>query len=120
MARKKNEGLKPWATAKTPQETKETKQEPFIQLGATLLQSKTFQSLSHTTRNVYFAMLVESKGFKEFEFSRTTSARYGFSDKTTRRAINRLIEQKFIVKKQSGKNTRTPNKYEFSQEWKFP
>ena len=53
-----------------------------------------------------------------FPFPERDFKKYGFSSTTARAAINELIEAGFIVRKESGKYTRTDNKYQMVNRWK--
>lgn len=93
--------------------------EPFVQIGVSLLQSEQFQRLANKTQLVYLYMTLEAKGKKQFEFPLAVAKRYGVSNSTLRRSTQELEEAGFI-QRVSGKTTRTPTSYEFTRTWKTP
>lgn len=93
--------------------------EPFCQIGVTLLQADAFKALSPGTRLLYLDMIQEAQSRPEFEFSKATAKRYGISESTLRRSIKELENAGFISYL-SGSNTRTPNTYHFESKWKDP
>ncbi|WP_317424821.1 hypothetical protein [uncultured Acidaminococcus sp.] len=117
MARKKYSVLLPWETAK-----KEKGPEPqYIHIGVTLLQHPAFTALKPGARLVYFTMVMAAAGKREFNFPRACyTGKYKLSHNVVCKAIPELVKGGFIQVKQSGKNTRTPNIYEFVNTWKEP
>ncbi len=90
----------------------------FIQIGESLQKDKRFHSLGPATKSVYFSMIQESNGKREFYFTAAIAAEYGISASTMRRAVTELVEKEFVAILWSGKNDRAPNRYEFSYAWK--
>ena len=89
----------------------------FIQVGNSLLLSKKFQKISQGARLLYFAMAMESAGKIEFVFPLKQATKHGFKEMSFRRYIKELTDSGFITVT-SGANTREPNIYKFSFEWK--
>lgn len=90
----------------------------YIRLTSDLLQSDRFRALNPLTQLVYLNMCAVAAGKIEFIFPQ---ARYkglcskgGFA-----KAEAELIERGFIKKIESGRFTRTPNKYRFCFDWKL-
>lgn len=115
MARHKaavNCQILPWLSGKA-----DCKEGRFLQTGNSLYLSKKFQELSYAAKYIYFCMALESGGKRKFVFTKSSAAKYGICSKTLYRQIKELEEHKFITVS-SGKNTRTPNEFEFCFEWK--
>ena len=100
----------------------------FLQIGNSLflsskneygIEQNRFLMLSNGSKFVYMAMALESGGKREFEFTRTSALKYGIANSSLRVAVSELI-QTGMIKRQSGKNTRTANRYEFCFDWKQP
>lgn len=79
--------------------------------------SKKFQDLSQGARLLYFAMAMESAGKIEFTFPLKQAKKHGFKEMSFRRYIAELTGGGFITVA-SGANTREPNLYKFSFDWK--
>lgn len=115
MGRRKaaqNCSISPWLSAK--QDCKEGR---YIQVGNTLMLSKTFQTLSNGAKWLYLCMTLESGGHREFTFPQTAAKKYGMNPRSFWRYVDELVEQKF-VKRLSNANLRKANDYEFITEWK--
>lgn len=78
-----------------------------------------FIELTSSTKIVYLSMALESGGKREFEFPQSAAKKYGIPSTTLRRSVDELIQAGMITK-QSGKNARLPNRYEFCFDWKKP
>lgn len=109
---KKDYKISSWLSARA-----DCKEERFIQVGDSLMFSPKFQELSQGARLLYFAMAMESAGKIEFKFPLSKAKGHGFKEMSFRRHISELEEHGFITVT-SGKNTREPNVYRFSFEWK--
>ena len=93
------------------------KEKRFIQIGNSLLFSSNFQELSDGAKHLYQCCAMESGGRREFEFPLKAAKKYGLAEKSFRRHITELVNGGFI-EFNSGANTRQPNKYSFSFQWK--
>lgn len=102
-----------WASAKD-----DCREQRFAQIGNSLFYDPRFQSLSVGARHLYFCCILESGGKKEFQFPAVKIKALGLKERSTRSHFDELIAHGFIEKKSSGQNTRTPNDYLFSQEWR--
>lgn len=100
----------------------------FMQIGNSLFLSRKsdagkelnkFVSLTGAAKLVYLCMALESGGHRAFRFPLSAAKKYGISATTLRRSIDELIAAGMITK-QSGKNIRQPNEYEFGFAWKPP
>ena len=89
----------------------------FIQAGRSVFLSGVFQALSPATRYTYLCMVLEAKGQRSFIFPRHTARKYGIPPNCLIRQAKALVEAGFIISN-SGKTTREPNIYEFSQRWR--
>lgn len=112
MARTRGK-LKEWASAK------DDLRESFAQIGRSVLQHPAFLRLYPPTRFVYICMIESSGGQREFSFPRAIYRRYGIAESTFDRAKKQLIREGFIRVLQSGASNKTPNKYQFSYDWKL-
>lgn len=83
------------------------------------IEQNQFLKLTNGSRFVYLAMAMEAGGKREFEFTRMSAQKYGISNSSLRVAVHELVEAG-MIKKQSGKNARIANKYEFLLAWKKP
>lgn len=126
--RTKKNVLLPCQTAKTSEEL-----DPFLQIGQSVFTHPKFTRLKLSSQLVYERMVFayqiaradsmkKAKGNQRdiitFPFPERDFKKYGFSSTTARAAINELIEAGFIVRKESGKYTRTDNKYQMVNLWK--
>ncbi len=110
----KNRALRPWASANL-----DCKDGRFIQVGNSLLLSKTFQSLKPTARNLYFTMMMESAGKPSFKYSHGTAKKYGFPPTSFDRAIKELKERGFVELIQDDEHAQfKANEYKFISNWK--
>lgn len=89
----------------------------YIRLGNSQLLHPAMLNLSDKAKAVYIYMLLESGGKMEFEFPRNKYSKIS-GNNAYQRAKDELINAGFIKQKQSNKNLRKPNVYEFSDEWK--
>ena len=119
----KNCKILPWLSRKT-----DNSEGRFIQIGNTLLLSSKseygleqnpFLKLTNGSRFVYLTMAMEAGGKREFEFTRSAAQKYGISNSSLRNAVHELVDAG-MIKKQSGKNARVANRYEFCFNWKKP
>ena len=112
MASKKKKALLPWLSAKS-----DGKDGRFIQIGNSLLLSKTFQTLSPGAQHLYFCMAMESGGRQDFKFPLAVAKKYGIASTSLRRYITELAAGGYVTV-QSNKNLRIANDYRFSIAWK--
>lgn len=112
MASKKKKALVPWLSALS-----DGKDGRFIQIGNSLLLSKTFQELSSGAQHLYFCMAMESGGHWDFKFPLKAAKKYGIASTSLRRYIAELEAGGYIAV-QSNKNLRIANDYRFSVAWK--
>lgn len=91
---------------------------PFVQVYADLMEHPSFCALTSGSMRLYFIMLLESKGRKEFELPYAVlRKKYGYrSDTTIAKSVKELENTGFITKI-SGKSNRTKTQYSFSSEW---
>ena len=87
-------------------------------VGNSFLLSESVHDLPASTQVLYLAMCMEAAGRRSFTFPEASMKKYGLAPMTAKRGIQALIDAGFISKTVSGKNTRTPNEYEFSFRWK--
>lgn len=116
LARRKaaqNIPIVPWLSAKP-----NCKDGRFIQIGNSLLLSKAFQQLTAGAQLAYLCMSMESGGKMDFQFPKSALRKYGLSETSGARYIKELIAAGFIEIAESGRTTRTPNRYCFSFQWK--
>lgn len=108
-----------WDKATKDGKTKSGKDEPFAQIYASLWRHPRYLALHPRTQQLYDRMILECNGHREFQFTRSTAAKYGFrSSSVLRKAIAELVDAGFIEITSSGQNTRTATDYQFSMEWK--
>ena len=116
-----NAKILPWLSGKLDE-----REGRFIQVGNSLLLSSksdggreknAFLELSTGARLLYLCMAMESGGRRDFTFPLAAAKKYGFATATFRRYVEELVNGSFIVRV-SNKNTRQPNDYSFSFEWK--
>ncbi len=108
MARYKKTALLPWLSAKP-----DGKEGRFIQVGNSLLLSKSFQSLSSGAQHLYLCMAMESGGRREFIFPLSAAKKYGISSTCLRRQVDEL-EQSGFLRVECMKSLRVPNVYHFA------
>ncbi len=112
----KNCVIQPWLSEKT-----DCREGRFIQVGNSLLLSKTFQALNGTAQNLYFCMCMESGGKRDVKFTHSQAKKYGISSTSFERAVKELQEKHFIELVRDGSGYRpqyAPNVYRFVFEWK--
>lgn len=97
---------------------KSGKEEHFTRLGDSLFTHPAFLELTYTERLLYIYMCRASAGKIEFNFNHSFYTSLGVTKATFQRAVNTLIEKKFIRKVLQGKNVRKSNVYRFTNEWK--
>lgn len=105
--------IKPWLSAKP-----NCKEGRFIQIGNSLLLSKTFQKLSPGAQVMLLCMAMESGGRKNFKFPHSAILKYGFNKNYGAKYINELREAGFIELVSSGWTVRQANEYQFTIKWK--
>ena len=111
----KNRPLKPWLSA-----NKDCKEGRFIQVGNSLLLSKTFNKLNGNTLKTYFALCMESGGEPTAALSHSGAAKYGIDDATFDRSIKKLKEEGFISCDFENNPYRyKTNIYRFILDWKL-
>lgn len=86
--------------------------EKFVKVGESLLQSRAFQLLSADARCLYIIMALLSGGRREFYFTESDAAKYGFNWETATALIDELRSAEFIHDKKH------INGYRFCDEWK--
>ena len=91
----------------------------FLQIGVTLFEHPTFQSLTPTQRYLYLCMLHDAEGRREFVFPQARFKHFGLKNTAARDGIEALIQKGFIVRLFSGKVTREASGYAFSHAWKL-
>jgi len=109
---KAKSGLVPWMSARS-----DGREKRFIQVGNTLLLSKTFQALGPGAQRLYFCMAMESGGKRQFIFPQSAAKKYGITPSSLRRHVKELETAGFLTV-HSLQNLRLPNEYEFSHRWK--
>lgn len=111
--RSKKTPFQPWQTCKP-----DGIEQRYIRLGNSQMRHPTFLMLSDKAKVIYFNMLLESEGKREFTFPRS---KYSVVAGHTvfQRAKDELIEKGFIKEKQNNANLRKANIYEFSEDWKL-
>lgn len=102
----------PWLSGRASNREKR-----FVQLGSSLLLSRTFQSLGSGAQLLYLCMAMESKGHRDFVFTQSAADQYGISRSSFWRHVGEL-EAGGFVKISSGKHLRRPNRYQFCESWK--
>lgn len=116
MSRRKaaqNVEIKPWLSARA-----NCREGRFIQVGNSLLLNRKFQELTQGARFTYQCMAMESGGRVNFTFQKSSAAKYGITESTLSRHIKELTSSGFIEIEESGRYTRTPNRYKFSFRWR--
>ena len=103
----------PWLSGRS-----DCREPRYIQAGVTLFEHPAFQALTPAQRLVYLAMCIDAGGKREFTFSKARFTHYGVSNATARAAIAELIDAGFITRLYSGRTTREPSAYAFSDRWK--
>lgn len=114
----------PWLSARS-----DCEEGRFLQLGNSLLlshveketgkETNPFVKLSPGAKILYLSMCMESGGHRSFRFPQTAAKKYGLPPSSFWRYVQELIREG-MIKKNSGKNTREPNDYEFCFDWKRP
>lgn len=89
-----------------------------MQLGNSLLFSKTFRSLSSGAKHLYICMSMESGGRGEFAFPKAASEKYGLAYTSFVRYKQELEKLGFIECVEHNGNLRKANKYRFCYSWK--
>lgn len=88
----------------------------YMRLGATVMWDDIFLDLSKPAMILFFYMVLECQGKKDFEFPyskfRKIVSKQGFQN-----AIQDLIQHGFIEIKESGARLRKPTVYTFSFAW---
>lgn len=113
MPRKKTgRTIVPWLTAKP-----DGREKRFIQVGNSLLLSKSFQALGPGPQHLYLCMAMESGGRQTFRFPRTTALKYGITPSSLARYVTKL-EEKGFLQVYSRKRLRQPNDYLFTLSWR--
>lgn len=110
MSRKKHDTPPQWIR---PVEPLSGKNGYFGRIYNDLLEAPNFQKLSYGSKYLYITMIVVSTGKKEFTLTSSEAEKRGISKGSFRRLIDELLLAGFIQIKESGRLTRTPNKYEF-------
>ena len=110
---KKRPKIEGWLCYKNDSPTGQT----YIRLTSDLMNCDRFLNLNPLTQIIYLQMCLAAVGKIEFIFPhakyRKLCSKGGFA-----KAEAELISNGFIEKLESGRFTRTPNKYRFSFRWK--
>lgn len=115
MARQKIKPLNSWETA----QVERGPEKGYARMSPTLLTHPAFTALPLGVRMVYINMMGVCKGNNQFWFPRAIyEGKFEIQHSTFCRAVKKLEQAGFIQVKQSGKNTRTPNVYQFVDTWK--
>lgn len=115
MARQKIKPLHAWETA----QLEKGPEKGYIRLSQSLLQHPAFKALTQGERMVYITMVAACAGRNQFSIPRASyEEKFGIPHNNFWRAVKKLEQAGFIQVKQSGKNTRTPNVYQFVDTWK--
>ncbi len=107
-----NCSILPWLSARA-----DGKEKRFIQIGNSLLLSDTMKGLKQGARYLYLCMAMEAGGKRVFTFPANSAKKYGIPQNSFARYKGELISSGLIRVKESGKNTREKNIYEFSIGW---
>ena len=113
MSRKKKYKIPIWKHSPLKNTSTDLK---FIQVYHDLLLSEDFLSLKFSSKVIYFYMYDYSLGERDFIFPYSIYSKITTKE-TFQKAINELTQKGFIEIIETGKNTRTPNKYRFSSKW---
>lgn len=113
MPRYRKQPLLPWVTA-----TSDGLEGRFIQIGNTLLLSKTFLALNGNAQLLYIRMVNEAGGHREFTFTRTDAKKYGMVGNSFASSLRELKGNGFIECAENNANLRKPNVYRFCDRWK--
>lgn len=115
MARRRTGGtLLPWLSAHV-----EGKEGRFLQIGNSLLLSKSFQELTSGAQILYLCMALESGGKPTVAFSRSTAAKYGISKNPFARQVSELAAAGFIEVDRDGSYEQfKATIYRFTYSWK--
>ena len=105
--------LPPWVTA-----TPDGREGRFIQLGNTLLLSKTFLALNGNAQLLYIRMVNEAGGHREFTFTAGDARIYKMSKSGFAKSLDELKEKNFIECAENNANLRKANVYRFCDGWK--
>jgi len=105
--------LPPWATA-----TLDGREGRFIQIGNTLLLSKTFLALNGNAQLLYIRMVNEAGGKREFAFTAGDARKYEMSKSGFAKSLDELKEKNFIECAENNANLRKANVYRFCDGWK--
>lgn len=111
MPRGKKTPFPPWQTCKPDGIEKR-----YIRIGNTQLLHPAMLGLSDKAQVIYFHMLMEAGGNKEFTFPRSKYHRIA-GNTAFQNAKEELIRAGFIKVKQNNANLRKPNIYEFCSDW---
>lgn len=104
--------IKPWLSARS-----DCSEGRFVQIGNTLLLSKSFQELSTSAQMLYICLAMESGGKPFAKLSRGNAKKYGFSPATYSRAVKQLIQAGFVkIAEDTGRYE--SNKFQFINDWK--
>lgn len=115
MPRRKSGGVMlPWLSAKA-----DCKEGRFLQIGNSIMLSKSFQNLSFGAQMMYFCMALESGGRIDFQFPHSAVLKYGFNKNYGAKYIKELCGAGFVELVNSGKTVREANEYKFSLKWKI-
>ena len=89
----------------------------YIRLTSDLMRNEKFKSMGLLAQMIYLHMCLTAAGKRDFIFPyeayKDICSKGGFA-----KAEVELIQKGFIEKVESGRFTRTPNKYRFSFRWK--
>ena len=111
----KNVPISPWLSAR-----EDCREGRFIQVGNSLLLSKTFQALPAKTQSVYFALAMEAGGKQSVRFSHGDAERkYGIAPTTYDRSIKELDATGFVRQElDEFRSQYRKNEFVFINDWK--
>ena len=110
----KNVPLKAWLSANA-----DCRDGRFIQIGNSLLLSKSFQSLTASSQLAYLALCMEAGGRSTVKLSHSGAKKYGLSSTTFDRCMKQLREKGFVDMLEDDNRAQfATNVYRFSSRWK--
>lgn len=117
MARRKaakNITICPWLSGRL-----DCREGRFVQLGNSLLLSKSFQKLTAGAQILYICLTMEAAGKPAVKFSHGAAKKYGIAPTTFDRAIKQLCEAGFVEFVEDDNLYQfATNVYRFSNAWK--
>ncbi|MCC8129215.1 MAG: hypothetical protein LIO51_04665 [Clostridiales bacterium] len=106
--------LLPWLSAKPDNIDRR-----FLQVGNSVMLSKTLQSLSAGARWLYFALSMEAAGKREVLFTHSSAQKYGIPGSSFDRQILELKWAGFVESVPDENQAQySPNRFKFCYSWK--